>query len=263
MKRRQFTAALSGMALSVILAGSVANARPRIGLLTLLSPKDEEHVVAAFVDGLRSYGYVERKNLDIDYRYADGDVKRLRPLAQELIALKPDVLIGAEPSPARALKSVAPILPIVCPQLTDALIPELAASYARPGGSVTGIASSVEGLTGKLIELALEIVPGTVRVGFLSNPTGASMQFFAQSIEDGARARGTAVLTEEVTTHDDLASAFNRLGKRQAQALIVPANGLFQIERAHIVQLALTARLPTISDERYGVEAGRARELRR
>ena len=131
-----------------------------------------------------------------------------------MVALKPDVLVGNQPSAARALKSVAPILPIVCPALTDAIMPDLAASYARPGGSVTGIAQSVEGLTGKLLELALEVVPGTVRIGFLSNPTGASMQLFAQNIYAGARARGIAVLTEEATTRDDLAPAFDRLANR-------------------------------------------------
>lgn len=86
----------------------------------------------------------------------------------------PTVHGPAEPSPAKVLKSIAPTLPIVCPQLTDAQLSDLVASYARPGGTVTGLAQTVEGLTGKLIELVQEFVPGAVRVGFLSNPTGAS-----------------------------------------------------------------------------------------
>jgi putative ABC transport system substrate-binding protein len=228
----------------------------RIGVLTLASPKDEEHVIAAFVDGLRSHGYVEEKNLDIHYRYSDGDVGRLGLLAQELIALKPDVVLAAEPSPARTLKTIAPTLPIVCPLLTDAVLPELAASYARPGGSVTGIAQTVEGITGKLVELAQEFVPGLLRVGFLSNPTGASMEFFAQGVVDGARQRGVAVLTEQVMTRDALNPAFDHLVRQQAQAVIVPVNGLFRNEVARIVELAVAARLPTIFASRYGVEAG-------
>src|SRR5262249_30503211 len=107
-------------------------------------------------------------NLKVDYRSSEGDVKRLTPLAQELIALRPDVLVGGEPSPAKVLKSIAPTLPIVCPQLTDAQLSDLVASYARPGGTVTGLAETVEGLTS----------------------TGASMQFFAHSIEEAARGRG-------------------------------------------------------------------------
>jgi putative ABC transport system substrate-binding protein len=255
MRRREFITLLGGAAASWPLAAR-AQQHFKIGLLLLASPQEDAHFVAAFIDGLRSRGYVEGKNVDIDHRYAEGDVKRLSPLAQELIALKPDVLLGAEPSSARALKRIAPNLPIVCPRLTDALIPELAASYARPGGSVTGIAQSVEGLTGKLIELALELVPGAVRIGFLSNPMGASMRLFAQNIDAGGRARGIAVLTEEATTRDDLAPAFDRLTKREAQALIVPGNAMYRVHSAHIVQLALTVRLPTIFAHRHDVEIG-------
>jgi putative ABC transport system substrate-binding protein len=102
MRGREFIAALGGIALSFILVAGVANARPRIGLLTLGSPQDGPHFIAAFVDGLRKLGYLEGQNVDIDYRYAAGDIKRLTPLAQELVVLKPDVLVGNQPSAARA-----------------------------------------------------------------------------------------------------------------------------------------------------------------
>src|SRR5262249_10733522 len=106
----------------------------------------------------------------------------------------------------------------VCLALTDAGIPDLFASYSRPGGNVTGMAQSVEGVTGKLVEVALEIVPGARRIGFLSNPRGASMPLFAESVDVAARTRGIAVLTEEVATGGELASAFDRFGKQGAQA---------------------------------------------
>src|ERR1700730_4827478 len=179
--RRDVLSLLGGAALSRTAGIAQADARARIGVLTLSSPKDEDRIIAAFVEGLHKHGYIEAKNVDLDYRYAEGDVSRLVPLAQELVALKPNVVLGGEGSPTRAFKRVAPTLPIVCPVLTDALLPELAASYARPGGSVTGIAQTVEGVAGKLLELAEEFVPGALRVGFLSNPSGASMQFFANS----------------------------------------------------------------------------------
>jgi putative ABC transport system substrate-binding protein len=260
MRRRKLIGTLlsnlAGATLVCSLAVGPAEARPRLALLTLGTAQEKVEDAAALADGLRRLGYVEGQNVDIEYRYAAGDVQRLKPLAQELIASKPDVLLGAEPSAARAIKSVAPNLPIVCLALTDALIPDLIASYSRPGGSVTGIAQSVEGVTGKLVELALEIVPGTVRIGFLSNPAGASMRLFAQSIDAGARARGVAVLTEAATKRDELAPAFDRLGKQEAQAIIVPVNGLFRTHRAQIVQLALAARLATIFAERQFIEAG-------
>jgi putative ABC transport system substrate-binding protein len=154
------------------------------------------------------------------------------------------------------MKAVAPRLPIVCVTLSDALIPELAASYARPGGTVTGIALTVEGLTGKLVELTAETVPGIARIGFLLNPAGASMRLFADSVMASARARGIAILIQEASTRDDLSPAINRLAKQDVQALIVPENGLFWVSRGQIVKLALAAHLPTIFAERQSVDAG-------
>jgi putative ABC transport system substrate-binding protein len=258
MRRREFITIVAGAAVSwpQVVRAQQTDRVWRIGVLTLASSQDEQHVLAAFVDGLRSHGYLEGKNLDIFYRYSDGDVYRLTPLARELVALKPDVVLGAEPSPARVLKSIAPTLPIVCPVLTDAQVPELAASYGRPGGTVTGIAGTVEGLTGKLVELAQEFVPGAVRVGFLSNPTGASMQFFAHSVVEAARQRGVVLLTGEAATPDAITSSIESMVRQQAQAIIVPTNGLFRNEVGHIVRLAVSVRLPTIFADRHGVEAG-------
>src|SRR6516225_9527829 len=258
MKRGELITLLGGAAVSWPAVARAQQGGPikRVGFLTLLSLKDEEGVLAAFLDGLRSHGLVEGKNLKLDYRYSEGDVKRLTPLAQELIALRPDVLVGGEPSPAKVLKRLAPTLPIVCPQLTDAQLSDLVASYARPGGTVTGLAQTVEGLTGKLIELVQEFVPGAVRVGFLANPTGASMQFFTRSTEEAARSRGILLLTEESATPDEISPALGRLARQQPQAIIVPLNGLFRNEVGQIVQLATASRLPTIFGEPYGPRAG-------
>src|SRR5215469_10403667 len=250
LKRREFITLLGGAAAAWPLAGA-ANARPRLAFLTL-GPQQNVHL--AFVDGLRRLGYAPGRNLDIDHRY--GDVEKLKPLAQELIALKPDILVADSPSAAIAFKSVAPTLPIVCLALTDAGIPDLFANYARPGGNVTGMAQSVEGVTSKLVELALEIIPGARRIGFLSNPRGASMPLFAESVDVAARARRMAVLTEEAAAGGELASAFAQFGKQGVQAVIVPVNGLFFSQGMQIAQLALAARLPTVGAERRYIEAG-------
>ena len=247
---------LTSVMFALMLAVGSGEARPRIAFLSLGAAQEGATLVAAFADGLRRLGYAEGQNVDIDYRYAAGEVEQLKSLAQDLIALKPDMLVGSEPSAARALKSVATTLPIVCLALTDALIPDLIASYARPSGTVTGMAQSVEGVTGKLVEVALEIIPGAVRIGFLSNPAGASMRLFGQIVDTAAGARGIAVLTEDVSTAGQLAPAFDRFRRQGTQAVIVPANGLFRVQRAQLAQLALAARLPTISAERQYVEAG-------
>jgi putative ABC transport system substrate-binding protein len=256
MSWKRGVSTLASVMLALMLVVGSGEARPRIAFLTLGDQQRDAVMVAAFVEGLRRLGYAEGHNLDIDYRYSAGDVERLKPLAQELVALHPDVLVGSEPSAARALKNVTPALPIVCIALTDALIPDVIASYARPGGNVTGIAHSVESLTGKLVEVAMDIIPGTVRIGFLSNSTGASMAFFAERVNAAARPHAIAVLTEQADGSGELPSAFTRFGAQGVQAVIVPANGLFRTQSEQIAQLALTARLPTISSERLYVEAG-------
>ena len=255
MRRREFITLLGGAVVAWPLAARAQHARaadasPRIAFLTLGLQEN----YPAFVDGLRRLGYAQGRNLEIDYRY--GPVEKLEPLARELIALKPDILVASAPSAAIAFKGAAPTLPIVCLGLTDAGIPHLFASYARPGGNVTGMAQSVEGVTGKLVDVALEVIPGARRIGFLSNPEGASMRLFVQSVEVAARARGMAVLTEEATTGGELASAFSRFAKQGVQAAIVPVNGLFFSQSTQIAQLALAARLPTVAADRKYVEAG-------
>ena len=140
-RRRDFVALL-GAAAVWPLAAHPAGKRRRIGVLTLLSAQDERGWVAAFVAGMRELGYVAGQTVDIDYRYTDGDTERLRPLARELIALVPDVIFAPEPTSARAVRALAPNVPIVCPTLGDHLH-DLFASYARPGGSVTGVAINV------------------------------------------------------------------------------------------------------------------------
>jgi len=255
VKRRDFITLLGGAAAWRAVARA-ADARARIAVLTLRSKEDIARFVEAFVEALGELGYTDTRRAEIESRYADGDTRLLRPLAQELVAFKPAVSLAAEPSAARALKGVAPLLPLVCPTLTDAVIPDLVASYARPGGTVTGVAQSVEAMTGKLLELAIELVPGIARVGFLYNPSGASMRFFAEAVYQGARDHSMTVATENAQTPEEINSAFDRLIAQQVQAVLVPANGLFIAQRARIVQIALAAHLPTIFPQNSDVQAG-------
>jgi putative tryptophan/tyrosine transport system substrate-binding protein len=255
MRRREFIALLGGTVITWPRAARAAGKRARIAVLTLLSLQDEGGCIADFVAGLRDLGYVEGRNLDMEYRYADGDTERLKALARELIAFAPDVVYAGEPSAARAVKNAAHDLPIVCPTLGDRL-PDLFASYAKPGGSVSGIAIMVEDMNGKQVEVALEVVPGTTRIGLLVNPTGANRDLVTQQVEAATRARSATTLIEEARRPEELAPAFDRLGKARAQAVIVAPNAMFINQRMLITQLALAAGLPTIFQDRGDVAAG-------
>jgi putative ABC transport system substrate-binding protein len=164
-------------------------------------------------------------------------------------------MFAGEPSAARAVKALAPNLPIVCPVLTDRL-PDLFESYARPGGSVTGVASLVEDLNAKLVELAQDVVPGLLRIGLLVNPAGANRAMVENQVETAARARGMTTLVAEASRPDDLAPAVGRIAKAGAQVVIVQPNGMFINQRNTILRQALAARLPTIFDDRRAIEAG-------
>jgi putative ABC transport system substrate-binding protein len=255
MRRRQFIALLGGAAAAWPLQVRSAGQRPRVGVLTLLSPNEGQSRIAAFTGGLRALGYVEGQSLDADYRYANGDTDRLKALARELIALAPNVIYAGQPSAARAVKDAAPGLPIVCPTLNDGL-QDLFASYAKPGGNVTGLANTVEDMNGKQVDLALEVVPGASRIGLLINPTGASRNQVTQQVEAAARGRRVTLAIGEAEMPDQLAGAFDRLAKAQAQAVIVPRNAMFGNQRRQIVQLSLASRLPSIFSDREFVQVG-------
>jgi putative ABC transport system substrate-binding protein len=254
MRRREIITLIGGAAVWSAVAHA-AGKRPRIGVLTLLSRRDEAGRVADFVAGLRELGYSEGRTLDIDYRYADGDTARLDPLTRELLALAPDVIYAAEPSTARAVNAAAPNLPIVCPSLGDHLR-DLFGSYARPSGSVTGLAMIVEGMNAKQVEVALEMVPGAMRIGLLVNPAGANRDFIVQQVEGVTRAHSLTALIEEARTPDELPAAFDRLAKARAQAVIIAPNGMFINQRGSIAQLALSGGLPTIYQDRQDVQSG-------
>jgi putative tryptophan/tyrosine transport system substrate-binding protein len=253
--RRQFIAGFGGMALWP-LPLRAEGGHPRIGFLDINSAESDAPHLAAFREALQRLGYVEGRTVDIEYRYADGDTERLATLAQELFQLKPDVVLASAVSPTRAMKRVAPALPIVCPAFSDSFVPSLAASLAHPAGSVTGVASDVEGLFGKLTEVTLDAIPGTAKIGFLANPAGGSMMRFEQQVQSAANARGVEVQIEEVKKFDDFDGAFQRLSKGGARAVIVPANGLLNSGQNRIIELSLPLHLPLIFADRSGVDAG-------
>jgi putative ABC transport system substrate-binding protein len=254
--RREFIAALGGVAVSWPFGARAAASRSRIGVLVLSSKEWAAPYITALQDGLQGLGYIEGQNVVIDERYADGDVEQLPALVQELLQLKPDIIVADAPSAVYAMNKVAPSLPIVCPTFSDAMIPSVAANYAHPGGKVTGLSISVEGVVGKLVEFILDAIPGITKIGFLSNPAGASMALFERQVESSAQPRGAQVVVAQAAKSDALAVAFEQLSAANAQAVIVPPNALFQAQRKQIVGAELASRLPVICTDRLWAEAG-------
>jgi len=256
MRRRDFLGAICGAGASWPFAARAQRVRARMGILSINSPENDARNLAALREALQRLGHIEGRNIDIDYRASSGDTKTLPELAQELIRLKPQVILANSVTPTRVVNRIAPDLPIVCPAFSDSFVPSLATSFARPGGRVTGVATDVESLIGKLAELVFDVMPDATRIGYLSNPAGGSMGRFEQQVKTAAKARGVEVRIAQAEKSDEIPGALRQLSGDKVQAVIVPTNGLLNSARKLIVEEAMALRLPLVFGTREGADAG-------
>jgi putative tryptophan/tyrosine transport system substrate-binding protein len=256
MRRRDFILLLSGVGASWPLTARAQRGRARLGILSITSPENDARNLAAFKEALQRLGHTEGRTIDIDYRASSGDTTNLTELAQELLQLKPQVMLATSVTPTRVVNRVAPNMPIVCPAFSDSFVPSLATSFARPGGRVTGVATDVESLIGKLAELVFDVMPDATRIGFLANPAGGSMGRFAQQVQTAAKARNVEVRIAEAEKVDQIPGALRQIADGKVQAVIVPTNGLFNSSRKVIVETAMSLGLPLVFGTREGAMAG-------
>jgi putative tryptophan/tyrosine transport system substrate-binding protein len=226
---------------------------PLIGILDSGTHSSSAGRIEAFRQGLRDLGYVEGKNIGIEYRYADGNSNRLPELAVELVRVQTDVLVAAGGnSTTRALKQATKTIPIVMTSGSDAVDGGLVSSLARPGGNVTGLTSLYDDLSGKRLELLKEVIPKLSRVAVLWE--GGGNQWRAN--QAAARELGLQLHSMEIRSVDDFESAFKEAIKGRSSALAVTAGTLFSANYGRIVNLATKNRLPAMyAGQRY-VEVG-------
>ena len=220
----------------------------RIGILRPGSPPDP--YVDVFRQGLRELGYTEGRNISIEIRWAEGRDERLAGLAADLVRLKVDVIVAGGTATVEAAKATTTI-PIVMPVSSDPVRLGLAASFARPGGNVTGLALLSEELPGKWIELAKEILPRVSRVAVLSDPQYSADQLSVS--EAAARSLGLRLQVLNVSRPEEFATAFAEAKKNRAEALIVLGSAFFYAHRTELVALAAKQRLPTIYHQKQFV----------
>jgi len=180
---------------------------------------------------------------------------RFPQLAEELVRLAPDVIMAAVTPAALATRKLTQTIPIVCPLLADPIRLGLIASESRPGGNVTGLLFRLEGLTGKQIELALELIPNLARIGLLVN-VASGVIIDRQEAESASQRLGIKLVPAEVRTPNDLDAAFQALANDGVQAVIVLVDGMLFNERNRVAALAAAARLPAIYGFRDHVDAG-------
>ena len=255
MQRRRFMTLLGGAAAWPLAArAQVSTKRQLVAVLSGVARKVNSPLIA-FERGMRELGYVDGQNIDIEYRFADGQLDRFPMLAGELIRLSPNVILAAVTPAAVAARALTQTIPIVCPLLADPIRFGLIASESRPGGNVTGVLFRTEGLAGKQVELALQLIPGVVKIGFLVN-VASGIIIDRQELENTCQRLGIKSVPAEVRTPDDLDAAFQALANDRVQAVIVLVDGMFFQERNRIAALAAAARLPAIYGFRDHVDAG-------
>jgi len=229
---------------------------PRIGVLAPLSVSSFSGRLEGLRKRLRELGYVEGKNIVIEYRYADGKLERLPDLAAELVQLKVDVIVTSSPSATLAVKKASATIPIVIASANDPVGTGLVSSLARPGGNITGLSLMVPDLDGKRLELLKEAFPKVARVAFLWNPSGARGNLVLTDMEAAAKALGLKLQSLEVRSLDDFERVFAGAKREGAQALITITGALITNQQRQVLDFAAKNRLPAMYPNSEFVEAG-------
>jgi putative ABC transport system substrate-binding protein len=261
MERRIFMAMLTGGIVAAPFAAEAQQAGKvaRIGWLST-NVAASPHLPEAFLQGLRDFGYVEGRNIVIEYRSAEGKFERFPALAAELVALKVDIIVAASSTPAAlATKQATRTLPIVFIGVADPVTSGVVTSLARPGGNVTGLSNLIAELVGKCLEQLTQAVPGVSRVAVLWQPGAMGERTdkdMLKRAEVAARALGVRLQIVEARGPEDIDRAFSDMTRARAGALTVLPSSMFNSERRRLVDLAAKNRLPAVYPWREGVDAG-------
>jgi putative ABC transport system substrate-binding protein len=260
MRRRQFIALLGGataVASRPLPAfAQTSSKRPLIAAQLGGSKTETDRFFGGFSQGMRELGYVEGQDYGFEVRYADGNVSRIPPLIEELVRMKPDIILSGTTAGVIAAKKLSNTMPIVSGDLINPIEFGWAASYARPGGNVTGVLVTVEDLPTKLLALAVEVIPGAKKIGLMvhsANPIAPALQ---RGLDASVNALGVQLTVLEVASADDLHAAFQRLARERVNVVLMLPDFMFLNERKRIALFAMAERLPTMSPFRENVEDG-------
>jgi len=247
MSRREFIKAIAiGVAAQAPLGGSAQETLPTIGFLSGRSLQSDRHLVAAFRKGLAETGFAEGQNIAIEFRWADGQSERLSGLANELSRKASVIFAGAVDNRINALGKEITNVPVVFATGGDLVELGLAASVNRPGGNATGVTVLAAELWPKQLEIIRELLGPTKTIGLLVNPSNATASASIRDVQAAAQSIKQDLLIVNAATETEFEPAFKSLIEQRANALLLAIDALFINRRDRIVELAATARLPTI-----------------
>ena len=256
MERRTFMALVSGGLLAAPIAAEAQQAGKvfQVGFLGTATPSLMSAWLTAFREGLRERGYVEGKNISMQYRWGEGKPERFPGLAAELIKLKVDVIVTSGPQAVRAVQHATTTIPIIMAVIEDPVELGFVTSLAHPGGNITGLSFQDSELVTRRLQLLKEVVPDVIRVGVLWNPTGGDRTL--KAVEVAATSLGLSLQILNVRVAEDLVGAFEAAKQKRAQAVVQLASPFFAAHRKTIIDLSAKSRLPTTCQERTFVVDG-------
>jgi ABC-type uncharacterized transport system substrate-binding protein len=256
LRRRDFIALVGGTAAAWPFGARAQQpATPVVGLVRSTSLANSAPFVAAFREGLKEAGFVEGRNVAIEFRSAEDHLDRLPTLVAELIRRPVAVIVG-NIAPALAAKAATTTIPIVFATGSDPVRDGLVASLNRPGGNVTGVVFFAAVLGAKRLELLRQLVPKATTIGVLANPNNSNTEAERSDVQAAAQAVGQQLIVLDVSSDRDIETAFATLVRRGAGALLVGAGAFMTSHRQRIVALAARHALPASYANRESVLAG-------
>ncbi len=260
MKRREFIGLVGGAAVWPLTAMAQRTGQIwRIGFLTPRArpgPSDHDAFSDAFMQGMSDLGYSEGGNLVVEWRYTDGDYKRLAGFAAELVGMNPAVIVAYGTAAARALQTTTRTIPIVVAAAVDLVGSGFVASLAHPGGNITGLSVIDVDMSAKQLELLKAFLPNLSRVAVLSNPGNSAHPAIFKHLQANAPGLGVEVVAVDAATPQAVERAFAEAVQQGARAIIVAADAFFSGQGPQIAALALQHRLATIGIYQDHVIAG-------
>jgi len=256
MRRRDFIAAVGGAVAGPLAARAQQPAKqPTIGFLGSGTLEGQGQWVAAFLQRLRELGWIEGRNITIEYRWAEGNSDRADELAAELVRRRVDVIVTYANPIVLAVKRSTSTIPIVFAAAADPLGTGLVSTLARPGGNVTGLSVEATDLGSKRLELLRDVVPNFRRLGIMANVGNSASVLEMREVQSASGTLGLEVKTLDIRQAEDIARAFDEL-KGYVDALYVCIDTILFANRIRIITLALAARLPTMFTTQEAVKAG-------
>ena len=256
MRRRDFIAAVGGAVAGPLAARAQQPAKqPTIGFLGSGTLEGQGQWVAAFLQRLRELGWIEGRNITIEYRWAEGNSDRADELAAELVRRRVDVIVTYANPIVLAVKRSTSTIPIVFAAAADPLGTGLVSTLARPGGNVTGLSVEATDLGSKRLELLRDVVPNFRRLGIMANVGNSASVLEMREVQSASGTLGLEVKTLDIRQAEDIARAFDEL-KGHVDALYVCIDTILFANRIRIITLALAARLPTMFTTQEAVKAG-------